>query len=93
VNGEGDTFELAVPKDKGPVNQIVLMEQIKHGERVRKFSLEAKVAGEWKKVYSGSCIGHKHIVRFADVAAEKIKLTITSSAATPLIRDFSAYRN
>ena len=91
AEGDGDRLELAIPKDSGPVNQVILAERIERGERIRKFDLEALVGTEWKKLYSGMCVGHKHIVRFDKVAASRLRLSVTSSAAKPLIRDFSAY--
>ena len=93
AEGEGDRLELAIPKDSGPVNQVILAERIEHGERIRKFDLEALVGAEWKKLYSGTCVGHKHIVRFDKVAASRLRLSVAVSAAKPLIRDFSAYCN
>ena len=93
AEGEGDRLELAIPKDSGPVNQVILAERIEQGERIRKFDLEALVGAEWKKLYSGTCVGHKHIVRFEKVAASRLRLSVAASAAKPLIRDFSAYCN
>ena len=93
TEGEGERVELAIPKDKGPVNQVVLMERIEHGERIRKFALEALVADKWQKLYEGTCVGHKHIVRFDKTDASRLRLSVQSSVAKPLIRDFSAYCN
>ncbi len=93
TEGTGERIDLEIPKGGGPVNQVVLMERIEHGERIRKFDIEALSGGQWKKVYAGSCVGHKHIVRFDKIAAERLRLSVTASAATPLIRDFSAYCN
>ena len=94
TEGEGNRVELAIPKDKGPVNQVILMERIERGERVREFALEAQSGdGGWREIYKGSCIGHKHIVRFDKIAASRLRLSVSKSAATPLIRDFSAYCN
>ena len=93
TEGTGERIDLEIPKDGGPVNQVVLMERIERGERIRKFDIEALSGGQWKKIYAGSCVGHKHIVRFDKIAAERLRLSVTASAATPLIRDFSAYCN
>lgn len=92
TEGEGWRLELVVPEDSGPVNQVVLMERIEHGERVREFALDAETSGRWREIYKGSCIGHKHIARFADVAARRLRLRVDNAAAMPLIGDFSAYR-
>lgn len=94
TEGEGNSVELAIPKDKGPVNQVILMERIERGERVREFTVEAQFAnGGWREIYKGSCIGHKHIVRFDKIEASRLRLTVAKSAAKPLIRDFAAYCN
>jgi alpha-L-fucosidase len=94
TDGEGTKIELAIPKDKRSVNQVVLMERIECGERVREFALEAQcVDGGWRELYKGSSIGHKHIVRFDRIEAFRLRLTVAKSAGTPLIRDFSAYCN
>ena len=70
------------------------MERISRGERVREFSLEAKESsGAWREIYKGSCIGHKHIVRFDRLRTDALRLNVAKAAATPLIRDFSAYCN
>lgn len=94
TEGEGERIELSLPKDGGPVNQVVIMERIERGERVRDFTLEAQSGdGGWREIYKGSCIGHKHIVRFDKVETSRLRLSVAKSAATPLIRDFSAYCN
>jgi alpha-L-fucosidase len=93
AQGEGMKIELDIPKDKGPVNQVILSEKIEFGERVRKFNIEALVEGEWKKIYSGSCIGHKHIVRFNKTPAQRLRLSIIQAVSKPLINCFSSYCN
>lgn len=94
TEGEGARVELAIPKDSGEVNQVVLMERIARGERVREFAIEAKEAsGAWREIYKGSCIGHKHIARFDKIRTDALRLNVDKAAATPLIRDFSAYCN
>jgi len=94
TEGEGDRVELQIPKDKGPVNQVVLMERIERGERIREFTLEAQSGdGAWREIYKGSCVGHKHIARFDKTEASALRLSVAKSAATPLVREFSAYCN
>ena len=56
--GTGEKIGLELPK-KQKVNQIVLMEDISKGERVRQFVLEGKTEKGWQTVFEGSCIGHK----------------------------------
>ena len=93
TEGEGALIEMTVPNDSGPVNQVVLMERIERGERVREFEVEAFVGDEWRQVCNGYSIGHKYIARFADVNASRLRLTVTKYAGEPQLRDFSAYHN
>ncbi|MBX3253048.1 MAG: alpha-L-fucosidase [Chitinophagaceae bacterium] len=74
-----------------PVNHIVTMEDYREGERIRAYNIEGWMDNEWKLLYSGSSVGRKKIDFFKDVTVSKIKLTITKSAATPLIRSLTAY--
>lgn len=73
------------------INRVVLQEEIAKGERVLEYSLKAYRGGEWVDLSSGSCIGHKRIDRFDPIEAEKVKLVITRSKATPHISNFSVY--
>lgn len=74
-----------------PVNHVVIMEDYREGERIRAYNIKGLVDNEWKLLYSGSSVGRKKIDFFKDVAVSKIKLTITKSAAIPLIRSLAAY--
>ena len=60
--------------------------------RVREFDIEAFDGGKWTKVYSGSCIGHKHIACFPPVRAARLRLSVGKAAGRPAIREFSAWR-
>jgi hypothetical protein len=90
ASGRGNSISLPLPKGGAP-NMLLLMEDIKQGERVRKFVVEGLVNGEWIKVWGGTCIGHKKIERFEPIHASKLRLTVTESAAEPQIREFSAW--
>jgi alpha-L-fucosidase len=72
-----------------PVTHIILQEDIGNGERVREFVVEARLAGEWKQIAAGTCIGHKRIVRIQPCDARRFRLRITKSAGDPKIRSFS----
>jgi alpha-L-fucosidase len=73
------------------INQLVLMEDIEHGERVRAFTIQGKTARGWKDLCKGSCIGHKYISRIEDIEVSSLRLVINKSLKEPLIREFSAY--
>ncbi|BDD12396.1 hypothetical protein FUAX_48280 (plasmid) [Fulvitalea axinellae] len=90
TKGKGDSFEVRLRKSP-EANTVVLMEDITKGERVREFTVSGKRRGVWTKLYKGSNIGHKHILKFPKGNYEAIKLEIRKSAAEPRIRDFSVY--
>ena len=75
----------------GPMD-IVVMEEIQHGERVRQYTLEGRVRGDqWTTLATGSCIGHKRIEQIEPTEVAAIRLRITQSRATPKIRALTAY--
>ena len=90
TSGEGKTLELEL-KEKKSVNQIVIQENIKNGERVRKYLVQAYKEGKWATVCEGLCIGHKRIQQFETVVTDKIRLVIPEAIAPVQIKKFSAF--
>ncbi len=90
TSGTGRQFTLTLPI-KQKVNQVVLMEDIAKGERVREFVLEGKTNNGWKSIFKGSCIGHKFIYRFDDIDVSAIRLNILASKGEPQLLNISAY--
>ena len=78
---------------KKPVtlNRFLVQEDIRYGQRVKKFILEALVNGEWQLIDNQTTIGRKRILRFPDVTAEKLKLTIEDAKASPVISNIEVY--
>lgn len=89
-SGTGNTINMDLPK-KQLVNHIVLQENIRNGERVRKYRVEAFVSGRWQTICAGQVIGHKHIQQFEAVKTRKLRLVVEESISMPQIRSFSAY--
>jgi alpha-L-fucosidase len=90
VSGKGKVVEIKLSK-KQNVNQVVLMEDISKGERVRKFILEGKTNSGWQTIFEGSSIGHKFIHRFDVRELSSVRLKILESKGEPQILDFSVY--
>ena len=80
-------------------NRFVAEEDIRQGQRVKKFSLEALVDGEWlplrDALVEGSdgltTIGHRRIVCFPTVNATKLRFSVTDSKAEPIIKRTSVF--
>jgi alpha-L-fucosidase len=91
TSGRGTTVELKLPQPR-QVAQVVMMEDIAHGERVREYRVEGLVGGEkWQELARGQSISHKWIRRFDPVEVARLKLTVTRCAAEPIIRSFAAF--
>jgi alpha-L-fucosidase len=90
ADGKGNELMLKLSPEQ-PVNHIVIAEDIRQGERVRKYTLEALSGGQWEQIAEGSCIGHKRIHKLETFSAEKIRLTISEATVKPIIKSLSAY--
>ncbi|MFB4330189.1 alpha-L-fucosidase [Paenibacillus sp. CR_12] len=90
TSGEGTELLLKLEHTQ-PVNHVIIMEDIAHGERVREYVLEAFSHGEWKELVRGSAIGHKKIDRFDTIETDQLRVRILSSVEQPLIRNLAAY--
>lgn len=86
---------------KQPVecNRFMVCEDIRYGQRVRKFTIEALVDGGWVTLKDElaengdglTTIGRKRIICFPTVTASKIRFTVTDSKARPVITRTSVY--
>lgn len=90
TSGSGSDFKV-IFKSPAQVKYVVLMEDIKSGERIRKYDLSGKVNGQWQIISSGTCIGHKRIEVVKDSLYSAIRLEIIESDGTPIIKSFSCY--
>jgi alpha-L-fucosidase len=74
-----------------PINRIALQEHIELGQRVRGWTLAARVAGEWQTLQSGTTIGHLRIASFPTLTADAIRLTIDDSRACPVLESVAVF--
>jgi alpha-L-fucosidase len=72
-------------------NVAMLSEDIRKGQRVEKFYIEALSGDSWDTIVTGTTIGYKRLIRFPAVRADEIRLTIASSRARPYISTFALY--
>ena len=79
---------------KSPVefNRFLVQENIRLGQRVKKFTVEALVDNSWKEIASETTIGRKRILRLPNVTAEKVRLNILDAKACPVISNIEIYR-
>jgi alpha-L-fucosidase len=80
-----------VPAIAATFNVAMLQEDIRMGQRVEKFFIEARSDQQWDTIAAGTTIGYKRLLRFPEVKADEIRLTIKSSRARPYISTFALY--
>lgn len=83
------TIDFVVPTE---FNRFLVQEDIRFGQRVKKFSLEAFSDNEWKQIESQTTIGNKRILRFPNVTASKLRMNIIDSKACPVISNIGVYK-
>jgi alpha-L-fucosidase len=72
-------------------NRFLAQEYILLGQRVKAFTIEALINGNWKEITKGTTIGYKRILRFPTVTATQLRITITDSKASPVISNIAVY--
>ena len=72
-------------------NRFMVQEYIRLGQRVKAFTVEALVDGNWKELATATTIGYKRIIRFPGVKATKVRFTITDSKSCPVISNIGIY--
>jgi alpha-L-fucosidase len=72
-------------------NRFLVQEYIRLGQRVKSFTVEANVDGNWKELAKATTIGYKRILRFPTVQATQIRFTITDSKCSPVISNIGIY--
>ncbi len=72
-------------------NVVMLQEEIRKGQRVEKFKVEAMVDGQWKEIISGTTIGYKRLLRFDRVTTDRVRLTILVARDGALISRFGLF--
>ncbi|MEW5900589.1 MAG: alpha-L-fucosidase [Acidobacteriota bacterium] len=82
-------FEL---KEKRAFDVALLQENIRLGQRVEEFSLEAWDGKEWRPFARGTTVGYKRLLRFSEVLTQKVRLTITQSRTSPTLSSFGLFK-
>ena len=76
---------------KQSVNYYMIQENIKKGERIRQYKIEAKINGKWKTICQGESVGHKRIEKLNSIETDMLRLTVLESIEQPDIINFSVY--
>ena len=80
-------------------NRFLVEEDIAQGQRVKKFSLEAEVDGQWQPLKDAlveegdglTTIGHRRIICFPTVTATRLRFKVTDAKCEPVIKRLGVY--
>jgi alpha-L-fucosidase len=90
--GEGNNISLDFGSEQ-TIDHIVLREEIRGGERIRKFLVEGRRAdGTWLALARGTQVGSRQIIPIPATAVTGLRLTVQESVAPVTIRELSAFR-
>lgn len=90
TSGQGATVELALP-DSPSIDHVVIMEDIRSGERIRAYRIEGYDGRSWETLSQGTAVGHKRIDYFTGKSRSAVRLVVTASVGEPLIRSLAAF--
>ena len=83
-------LELRLPMP-ATVGYVVLQEYIPLGQRVASFEVEVHSDGAWRHFASGTTVGCKRILTAPPVRADRIRIRILSSLASPVLSAVEVY--
>lgn len=84
------TIEIDLGK-KQLINYILLQEYIRLGQRVKAFNVEVWQNNGWQQVAEATTIGYKRILKLAPVETEKIRITVSTAKACPVLSNVEVY--
>lgn len=88
ASGDQRVYKL---KPSSKINVVLLQEDIARGQRVESFRVEGRVGGQWQLLGEGTTVGYKRMLRFPEVEAEALRITIGSSRLEARISNVAAY--
>jgi alpha-L-fucosidase len=88
---ETASLEFALP-EKRTFDIVLLQEEIRVGQRVEEFGLEAWDGNAWQPFAAGSTIGYKRLLRFPEISTERVRLSIIKSRTNPTLAAFGLYK-
>ena len=70
---------------------LEISEPIKYGQRIKSFEISVETNSGWKKIFEGSTIGNRRLVRFNALKTSKVRIKIKNSKAEPLISNIGLF--
>lgn len=73
------------------LNRILLRENIRDGQRIKKFRIEYLNSGKWLPLAEETTVGYKRILRFPEIKAKSIRLTVLDSYDAVQLSHFACF--
>lgn len=74
-----------------PVHHVDLWEDYRYGHRIRGFVIEGLSGKDWVKLAEGTAVGRRFLWPVSNSPVSQIRVRITQSIGTPLIRKFQVH--
>ncbi len=84
------TITVTLPQSRR-IKMLVMKENILLSQRIEGFTVECQYGKSWKKLYEGTTVGYKRIVRFRPVITKSIRITVTDSRVAPTFSYIGLY--
>ncbi len=90
IGGQGEMVELDLKRPRA-INFVSIMEDIRQGQRIRRYVVEGRVKGRWQELCAGQSVGHKRIQQFDRTTVDAVRLRVIQSVGKPIIRQLAVY--
>ncbi len=73
------------------IRYIIIKENILKGQRIEGFTVERATSRGWKRIFRGTTVGYKRIIRIKSVKTRALRINITDSRVNPVISHIAVY--
>jgi len=74
-------------------DHIRLQEEIRLGQRVKAFQIEARSDGQWRTIFTGATIGPRRILRTPRVSADRVRVVLKECLASPTLSTMEIFNS
>lgn len=73
------------------IGRVVIEENIRYGQRIEAFSIEASINGIMKTIYDGTTVGYRKIAAFDEITTDRLLIRIKESRVSVCIKKIAVY--
>lgn len=83
-------YELSLP-DEATFDRIMLQEDVRQGQAVKRFTVSAEINGAWKQIAAGTTIGYKRILRIDRTRAARLRIDVDDARFPPHLSEIGVF--